>query len=137
MEKEDIKAIADLSMDNDFLIISDEIYEKIIYDKKHYSPAKYSDNVITLNGFSKTYAMTGLRIGYLTANEEYTTYTTYEGETDYRGHYWTSTKYAFVRDVTFMYFWSTNDVRIGWCASQNEMPIRPVIPLKAVSIQRL
>ena len=69
MEKEDIKAIADLSMDKNFLIISDEIYEKIIYDKKHYSPAKYSDNVITLNGFSKTYAMTGLRIGYLTANE--------------------------------------------------------------------
>ncbi len=71
MEKEDIKAIADLSMDKDFLIISDEIYEKIIYDKKHYSPAKYSDNVITINGFSKTYAMTGLRIGYLTANETY------------------------------------------------------------------
>ena len=68
----DIKAIADLSMDHDFLIISDEIYEKIIYDKKHYSPAKYSDNVITLNGFSKTYAMTGLRIGYLTANEDLT-----------------------------------------------------------------
>ena len=59
-------------MDHDFLIVSDEIYEKIIYDKKHYSPAKYSDNVITLNGFSKTYAMTGLRIGYLTANENYT-----------------------------------------------------------------
>ena len=72
MEKEDIKAIADLSNDNDFLIISDEIYEKIIYNKKHYSPAKYSDNVITLNGFSKTYAMTGLRIGYLTANEDFT-----------------------------------------------------------------
>ena len=72
MDKEDIKAIADLSMDNNFLIISDEIYEKIIYGKKHYSPAKYSDNVITLNGFSKTYAMTGLRIGYLTANENYT-----------------------------------------------------------------
>lgn len=72
MEKEDIKAIADLSTDYDFLIISDEIYEKIIYNKKHYSPAKYSDNVITLNGFSKTYAMTGLRIGYLTANETYT-----------------------------------------------------------------
>ncbi len=72
MEKEDIKAIADLSMDHNFLIISDEIYEKIIYDKKHYSPAKYSDNVITINGFSKTYAMTGLRIGYLTANEEHT-----------------------------------------------------------------
>jgi len=70
MEKEDIKAIADLSADYNFLIISDEIYEKIIYDKKHYSPAKWSDNVITLNGFSKTYAMTGLRIGYLTANDD-------------------------------------------------------------------
>ena len=70
MEKEDIKAIADLSMDKNFLIISDEIYEKIIYDKKHYSPGKWSDNVVTLNGFSKTYAMTGLRIGYLTANDE-------------------------------------------------------------------
>ena len=70
MEKEDIKAIADLSMDKNFLIISDEIYEKIIYGKNHYSPAKWSDNVITLNGFSKTYAMTGLRIGYLTANED-------------------------------------------------------------------
>ena len=70
MEKEDIKAIADLSVDKNFLIISDEIYEKIIYGKKHYSPAKWSDNVVTLNGFSKTYAMTGLRIGYLTANEE-------------------------------------------------------------------
>lgn len=72
MEKEDIRSIADLSMDNDFLIISDEIYEKIIYGKKHYSPAKYSDNVITLNGFSKTYAMTGLRIGYMNANETFT-----------------------------------------------------------------
>lgn len=73
IEKEDIKAIADLSIDENFLIISDEIYEKIIYGKKNYSPAKYSDNVITLNGFSKTYAMTGLRIGYLaTTNENYT-----------------------------------------------------------------
>ena len=71
MEKEDIKAIADLSMDHNFLIISDEIYEKIIYDKNHCSPAKYSDNVITINGFSKTYAMTGLRVGYLTANDEH------------------------------------------------------------------
>lgn len=69
MDKEDIKAIADLSMDHDFLIISDEIYEKIIYNKKHYSLGAYSDNTITLNGFSKTYAMTGIRIGYLNANE--------------------------------------------------------------------
>ncbi|WP_297983105.1 pyridoxal phosphate-dependent aminotransferase [uncultured Methanobrevibacter sp.] len=72
MDKEDIKAIADLSVDHDFYIISDEIYEKIIYGAKNYSPAEYSDNVITLNGFSKTYAMTGLRIGYMVANDEVT-----------------------------------------------------------------
>lgn len=71
MDKEDVKAIADFATDNDFLIISDEIYEKIIYGKKHYSPGSYSDNVITLNGFSKTYAMTGVRIGYLNANERF------------------------------------------------------------------
>jgi len=72
IDKEDIKGIADLATDNDFYIISDEIYEKIIYGRKNYSPAKYSDNVITINGFSKTYAMTGLRIGYMVGNENIT-----------------------------------------------------------------
>ncbi len=66
MDKKNIKAIAKLATDYDFMIISDEIYEKIIYGKKHYSPAEFSDNVIIINGFSKTYAMTGLRIAYLT-----------------------------------------------------------------------
>lgn len=70
MEKKDIKAIADLATDNDFMIISDEIYEKIIYDKKHYSPLQFTDNTIIINGFSKTYAMTGLRIGYLAGKTE-------------------------------------------------------------------
>ncbi|MCL2687164.1 MAG: pyridoxal phosphate-dependent aminotransferase [Methanobrevibacter sp.] len=70
MDKEDIKAIADLATDNDFIIISDEIYEKIIYDTKHYSPGEFSDNVIVINGFSKTYAMTGLRIAYLASQNE-------------------------------------------------------------------
>ncbi|MDR3291508.1 MAG: pyridoxal phosphate-dependent aminotransferase [Methanobrevibacter sp.] len=65
MDKEDIKAICDLSIDHDFIIISDEIYEKIIYNGKHYSPAKFSENTLLINGFSKAYAMTGLRIGYI------------------------------------------------------------------------
>ena len=70
IDKEDIKGIADLATDHGFFIIADEIYEKIVYgNNKNYSPAQYSDNVITINGFSKTYAMTGLRIGYLVANE--------------------------------------------------------------------
>ena len=72
MDKEDIKGIADLATDHDFMIIADEIYEKIIYGKKHYSAGAYSDNVITINGFSKTYAMTGLRIAYMAGNEAIT-----------------------------------------------------------------
>ena len=67
LEKEDIKGLADIADDHDLTLISDEIYEKIIYGKKHYSPAQYSENVITINGFSKTYAMTGFRVGYLAA----------------------------------------------------------------------
>jgi aspartate aminotransferase len=70
LEKDDIKGLADIADDHNIILISDEIYEKIIYGKKHYSPARYSDNVITINGFSKTYAMTGFRIGYLAAPPE-------------------------------------------------------------------
>lgn len=71
MDKDDIKGVCELAEDHDFVIISDEIYEKIIYDNnKHYSPGEFTDNVITLNGFSKTYAMTGLRIAYMACNNE-------------------------------------------------------------------
>ncbi|MDO5851844.1 MAG: pyridoxal phosphate-dependent aminotransferase [Methanobacteriaceae archaeon] len=72
IKKEDIKGISDLATDNDLYIITDEIYENIIYDKKHYSVASFTDNAITINGFSKSYAMTGLRIGYLAAPPEIT-----------------------------------------------------------------
>jgi aspartate aminotransferase len=72
MKKEDIKAIAEIADDNGIYLISDEVYEKIIYDKKHHSPAKFCENGITINGFSKSYAMTGFRIGYVTANSEIT-----------------------------------------------------------------
>lgn len=70
MDKEDIKAIADIATDKDIIIIADEIYEKIIYNKKHYSFQAYTDNAITINGFSKAYAMTGLRSGYCSSNSE-------------------------------------------------------------------
>lgn len=72
LEKEDVKGLANIADDHNLVLISDEVYEKIIYGKKHYSPARYSDNVITINGFSKTYAMTGFRIGYLVAPPELT-----------------------------------------------------------------
>jgi aspartate aminotransferase len=73
MKKQDIKGIAELADDKGIFIISDEIYEKIIYGDygaKHYSPGQLSENSITINGFSKTYAMTGFRIAYVAAREE-------------------------------------------------------------------
>ncbi|MGB9938159.1 MAG: pyridoxal phosphate-dependent aminotransferase [Methanobacterium sp.] len=72
MQKEDIKAIAEIAEDKGIYLISDEVYEKIIYEGKHYSPGRYTDNAITINAFSKTYAMTGFRIGYMAANPEIT-----------------------------------------------------------------
>jgi len=72
MQKEDIKGIAEIAEDKNIFLISDEIYEKIIYDGKHHSPGRYTDNAITINGFSKTYAMTGFRIGYVASKAELT-----------------------------------------------------------------
>lgn len=71
--KETLKEIADIAIDNDILVLSDEIYEKIIYDKKHYSIGAMDgmqDLTITVNGFSKAYAMTGWRLGYVSAPKE-------------------------------------------------------------------
>jgi aspartate aminotransferase len=73
----DLKGIAELALKYKFYIIADEIYEKLVYgDVKHYSPAAFSEEIkdltITINGVSKSYAMTGWRIGYSAANKELT-----------------------------------------------------------------
>ena len=68
-----IKEIADLAIDNNIMVLSDEIYEKIIYDKEHISIGSMDgmqDLTITVNGFSKAYAMTGWRLGYVSAPKE-------------------------------------------------------------------
>jgi len=65
-----VRGIVEAAEDHNALVISDEVYEKIIYEGGHHSPGSYSDKVITVNGFSKSYAMTGLRVGYLHAREE-------------------------------------------------------------------
>jgi aspartate aminotransferase len=69
----ELKVIADLADDHDLLILSDEIYDEIIYDgfetKSMASFSNIKDNVILINGFSKAYAMTGWRLGYAVANE--------------------------------------------------------------------
>ena len=74
--KRDMKLIADLCHDFNAVAITDEIYEHIIYDgKKHISLASVDgmqDRTITISGASKTYSVTGWRIGYTIANEELT-----------------------------------------------------------------
>jgi aspartate aminotransferase len=72
MRKEDIKGIAEIAEDHNIYLISDEVYEHILYEGKHYSPGRYTENAITINAFSKTYAMTGFRIGYMAAKPEIT-----------------------------------------------------------------
>ncbi|MBI4973617.1 pyridoxal phosphate-dependent aminotransferase [Candidatus Roizmanbacteria bacterium] len=68
IEKNELKKIAQIAVEKGIYVISDEIYEKIIYEKKHYSIASFGEKIkqltIIINGFSKTYAMTGWRIGY-------------------------------------------------------------------------
>ncbi len=71
---DDLKAIRDIVEDFDLILISDEIYEKIIFEGKHISPAEFEDlrmNTIVVNGFSKGWAMTGWRIGYMIAPHRY------------------------------------------------------------------
>src|SRR5437867_5985449 len=66
------RGIADLCRDHDLYLISDEIYEKILYDGHHVSPAALDgmfERTVTVHGFSKTYAMTGWRLGCLLAEK--------------------------------------------------------------------
>ena len=73
--EESLRELVDLAVKHDFFIVADEIYEKMVYDgAKHFSVASISREVwertITVNGFSKAYAMTGWRIGYAAARAD-------------------------------------------------------------------
>jgi len=71
--RETLEKIAEIAVRRNIMVLSDEIYEKLVYDvdKPHVSIAAFNPEIaqrtITVNGFSKTYAMTGWRLGYLTA----------------------------------------------------------------------
>jgi|ERR1700730_1483794 aspartate aminotransferase len=72
--REELQALANVAAEEEILILSDEIYERLVYDDvKHVSIAslgkEFFDLAITVNGFSKSYAMTGWRLGYLGAPE--------------------------------------------------------------------
>ena len=66
--------LADMVIENDLYLLSDECYDKIVYDNnKHISPASLNgmeNRTITINSISKTFAATGLRLGYVFANSE-------------------------------------------------------------------
>ncbi|MDF2801582.1 MAG: yugH [Anaerocolumna sp.] len=69
MDYEDLAAIVDVIIEHDLYVISDEIYAELTYGKKHVSVAQFpgmKERTILINGFSKSYAMTGWRLGYAT-----------------------------------------------------------------------
>ena len=73
MEKEDLEKIAQIVIEKDILVMSDEIYSALTYKEKHVSIASIKgmkERTILINGFSKAYAMTGWRLGYACAPKE-------------------------------------------------------------------
>ena len=68
--KATIRKIVEMARDRGVMVLSDEIYEYLVYEGEHYSPGSEYDNVITVNGFSKSHAMTGWRLGYVTGPKE-------------------------------------------------------------------
>ena len=67
IEKGDLQALAELAREHDITVLSDEIYRRFLYEGEHHSVSSFPgmrDRTIILDGFSKTYAMTGWRIGY-------------------------------------------------------------------------
>lgn len=74
LSEEILKELAEIAVENDILVLSDEVYERLIYDDaKHVSIGSLpgmKERTITLNGFSKAYSMTGWRLGYVACGEE-------------------------------------------------------------------
>ena len=72
MTREDLEPIAELLRSTDIMVLSDEIYSELTYGRKHFSIIELEDmreRTIYVNGFSKAYAMTGWRLGYVSAPE--------------------------------------------------------------------
>lgn len=75
MTKEDLRKIADVLKDTNIVVLTDEIYGELTYGRKHFSFAAFEDmrdRTIYVGGFSKSYAMTGWRLGYVCAPREIT-----------------------------------------------------------------
>lgn len=68
--KQDLEAVVKVAKENNILLITDEIYDGFVYDGDFISPASMYENILILGGFSKTYAMTGWRLGYAVGNSD-------------------------------------------------------------------
>ncbi len=70
----DMAAFARIADEHDLLCISDEVYSRIVFEGEHHSPAAFaeSDNVVVVNACSKSYSMTGWRLGWVTGSHERT-----------------------------------------------------------------
>lgn len=67
LDRERFRALKDIAIDNDLYVISDEVYEDFVYRGRHHSFNEIIDRAVVLNSFSKSFAVPGWRIGYLTA----------------------------------------------------------------------
>jgi aspartate aminotransferase len=73
LTKDDLRVIAEIALSKDIFVLADEIYSRIIYDGEHYSISSFpgmQERTIILDGMSKTYAMTGWRLGYGVMRED-------------------------------------------------------------------
>ena len=72
--RDELKEIAKIAVEHNIYVVADEIYEKLVYEGEHVSIASFGEEIkdltITINGVSKSYAMTGWRIGYAAANPQ-------------------------------------------------------------------
>ena len=68
--KDVIKAVCELASEKGLYILSDEVYNDYVYEGEHWSPARFHDDTVVVNSFSKSLAATGWRIGYVATSKE-------------------------------------------------------------------
>ncbi|HET6399686.1 MAG TPA: pyridoxal phosphate-dependent aminotransferase [Candidatus Thermoplasmatota archaeon] len=71
MDRDAVRAVVEVAQDKDIMVVADEVYDFLTYDHPHRSFLSHMDNVIWVNSFSKTYAMTGWRLGCIATRREY------------------------------------------------------------------
>lgn len=71
MDKATVRALCEVAEDHDIMVVADEVYDFLSYDAPHHSFLSHMDNVIWVNSFSKTYALTGWRLGCIATKRDY------------------------------------------------------------------